>query len=130
MKDQTRVFYELRYCYFNISNENLTQLLETIVKIPWVASVIHIWWWILGLWPSGNYIHRMNLYIYLQEKWWLQRLPNYIDISNVTKWMGICENYWKHEHKFTLVQGRSKKPIHSSTKFCNIPQSLLCHYGH
>lgn len=30
--------YELRYCYFNISNENMTQLLETIVKIAYGST--------------------------------------------------------------------------------------------
>ena len=43
---------------------------------------------------------------------WLQALPNYIDINNVTQWMGICEKHWKPGCEFKHVQGGAKKPIH------------------
>ena len=55
---------------------------------------------------------------------WLQALPNYIDINNVTQWMGICEKHWKPGYEFKHVQGGAKKPIHPPTEFGDTPRSL------
>ena len=56
---------------------------------------------------------------------WLAALPNYIDINNVTKHMGICAKHWKPGVPCKTMRGGCEKPIEPPTEFGKTPKS--CH---
>ena len=55
---------------------------------------------------------------------WLAALPNYIDINNVTKHMGICAKHWKPGVPCKRLSGGSERPIEPPTEFGSIPKSF------